>query len=128
RIDMRVATWNMNHWRRTAAERAEAWAFLRDVSLDVALVQEALPPPGLQAVHRSRGIDARRKWGSAVVSFGDNLVELARVTSAYAKQEMELLQTFPGSVAAAQSTEGDRTVFISAYGLLDGGYAITTMQ
>ena len=27
---------------------------------------------------------------------------------------------------AAQSTEGDETVFISAYGLLDGGYAVTT--
>lgn len=125
---MRVATWNMNHWQRTPGERTEAWAFLNDLSLDVALVQEALPPPGTRAVYRSEGIGARRKWGSAVVSFGGDLVELARVTSGFAKQEMELLQTFPGSVAIAHSTEGEGSVFISAYGLLDGGYAITTMH
>jgi hypothetical protein len=118
----------MNHWRRTSEQRTEAWTFLSNLSLDVALVQEALPPPDVRAVYRSGGIDARRKWGSAVVSFGGDLVELGQVTSAFAKQDMDLLQTFPGSVAVAQSTAGEGTVFISAYGLLDGGYAVTTMH
>jgi hypothetical protein len=42
----RIVTWNMDHWRRSTALRAEAWAYLEErLRPDVALVQEALPVP-----------------------------------------------------------------------------------
>ena len=125
---MRIATWNMNHWRRTSVQRAEAWAFLNDLSLDVALVQEAVPPAGLESVHRGGGIGNGRRWGSAVVSYSGALTELQRVNSPYGrKREVELLQTFPGSVTIAQGQD-EPTVLVSAYGVMEEGYAVTTMH
>jgi hypothetical protein len=50
--------------------RTEAWEYLRDgLRADLALVQEASPPPGLRSVYRP--IDERNprlNWGSAVVA------------------------------------------------------------
>jgi hypothetical protein len=67
---MRIVSWNMNHWARSAAQLAEAWRYLRsELRADVALVQEAVPPPDLEQCFRP--IDARSSgsaWGSAVVA------------------------------------------------------------
>jgi hypothetical protein len=118
----------MNYWPRTSEERAEAWALLADLRLDVSLVQEAVPPPDVHAIYRPGGI-GKRRWGSAVVSYTGELSELERVNSPYGhKKEVELNQTFPGSVVLAQLTEGQPTVFVSAYGVMEGGYAVTTMH
>jgi endonuclease/exonuclease/phosphatase family metal-dependent hydrolase len=126
---MRIATWNMNHWARSADQRAAAWALLQDLSLDVALVQEAVPPPGVPSVSRDGGIGKGRSWGSAVVSFTGQVRELDRVRSAYGKRrEVDLLQTFPGSVAIAVRSQGQSIVFVSAYGVIEEGYAVTTMH
>ena len=47
------------------------WQYLRDLGADVALVQEAVIPSNLDAVHGPSGIAGRdgkaRPWGSAVV-------------------------------------------------------------
>jgi hypothetical protein len=56
---VRVATWNMNHMKRASEERATAWSLLRNLELDVALVQEAVPPPGVEAIYRAGGIVVR---------------------------------------------------------------------
>jgi endonuclease/exonuclease/phosphatase family metal-dependent hydrolase len=126
---MRVATWNMNYWRRTPEDRAAAWSFLTDLGLDVALVQEANPPDGLAAIHRPGGIDQHRRWGSAIVSFAGGLRALDQIDSPEANKKLDLLRTFPGSVAIAEHVDaGEPVVFVGAYGVLDGGYAITTMH
>ena len=125
---VRVATWNMNHWRRSDGERAAGWKFLRDLELDLALVQEAVPPPDVTVVARSGGIGPTRHWGSAVVSYAGGLAEITSVRSPFGKAVLDLCQTFPGSVAVAHDRGDHPTVFVSVYGVLDAGYAITTMH
>ena len=65
-MDLRIATWNMNHWQRNAEQRVEAWRYLREeIRADVALLQEAVPPADLRSVYRPIG--GVRPWGSAIM-------------------------------------------------------------
>src|SRR3954447_19350132 len=65
---MRVVTWNMGlamATRNDMAAHDQAWHFLLGLRPDVALVQEALPPPWV----RSEGTLIQgpfREWGSAI--------------------------------------------------------------
>src|SRR4051812_14054733 len=67
---LRVATWNMDHWKRTVQARARAWSLLQQtLDLDVALLQETVPPKKLTREHVVyRPIGGTRGWGSAVVA------------------------------------------------------------
>jgi hypothetical protein len=118
----------MDHWQRRDEERKQGWKLLSDLNLDVALVQEAVPPIGVEAVTRPGGIGPTRQWGSGVVSYAGSLIEINAVRSPFGKAELDLCQTFPGSVAIAQRDDEQAIVFVSVYGLLDAGYAITTMH
>lgn len=126
---LEVLTWNM-------ARRAKAWDFLSGVLMDgsdqptVALLQEASPPDELGAIHRPGGIGAGRPWGSAVLGRGLVLTELDEVTTRYSKHPNSLHQTWPGAVAIAVASlpGGDSVTFVSVYGVIDRGYAITTMH
>ena len=47
---LRVAAWNMDHWKRmrddpSGESQRRAWAYLERLGVDVALVQDAAPPP-----------------------------------------------------------------------------------
>ena len=43
-VHIRIATWNMDYWRRSAELRGRAWDYLESqVRPDIALVQEAVP-------------------------------------------------------------------------------------
>jgi hypothetical protein len=66
--------------------------------------------------------------GTAVVSYTGSLTEISSVRSPFGKTELDLRQTFPGSVSVAQQDGEQPTVFVSVYGVLDAGYAITTMH
>ena len=70
RIEMRIVTWNMNSSMRSGEARARAWEYLRnELRADLALVQEAVPPPDLTSVYCP--IDASKRhynWGSVVVA------------------------------------------------------------
>jgi exonuclease III len=134
---MRIATWNMDHWRRRADLRARAWDYLRNqVRPDVALLQEAKPTgqfPGL--VHRSAGIyDDRGNepkdlgWGSAVVSFGPTLRPIESAVSPFWHDPNPILRTFPGSVAVAEIQGAEPLVVVSAYGMSDRGYWESTVH
>jgi endonuclease/exonuclease/phosphatase family metal-dependent hydrolase len=118
----------------------EAWRFLEEVvQPDVALLQEAGPPPEgiVNSIRREGGIrDDRlsppkdRGWGSAVVSWGPSLTAIDETRFPFDPRPIPLLRTFPGSVAIARidPKEGWPLVVVSAYGVIDQGYADTTVH
>jgi endonuclease/exonuclease/phosphatase family metal-dependent hydrolase len=137
---LRVVTWNMDHWRRSPDVRAEAWSYLEhELRPDIALLQETIPSgqPAERVTFRSSGIHDDRKspardlgWGSAVVSFGPTVRSRNSAKSPFHSEPIPLLRTFPGSVAIADVDCGDKgiVVAVSAYGLIDRGYADTTVH
>ncbi|MEX2375055.1 MAG: endonuclease/exonuclease/phosphatase family protein [Dehalococcoidia bacterium] len=128
---LKIATWNMNHWRTASEARPRTWAYLEEqIQPDVALVQEAAPLESHgRVVWRVGGI-AGKGWGSAIVSYGPELTPMQKVRSLYADQEMDLLRTHPGSVAIGQvrTDEGTLVSLFSVYGKWDGGYSNTTVH
>ena len=131
-LPFRVATWNMDHWRRSPDERAAAWHRLtRHVAPDVALVQEAVPPVGMRrgaVVYREIG--RSRSWGSAVVACNDavELDEIWAVRTRYSHQTFPVAAAYPGAVAIAQAQimSVEPITFVSVYGLIDV-YSQTTL-
>ena len=72
---LRLVTWNLNHWRQQLMPvdtRRAAWDHLgAGLGAGVALVQEAVPPLGLDRGRAVYGeIAGHRNWGSAVVALG----------------------------------------------------------
>jgi endonuclease/exonuclease/phosphatase family metal-dependent hydrolase len=125
---MRIVSWNMNHCMRSVANRQRAWEYLQwDLAADLALVQEASPPDSLRSVYRALDeTNPKLAWGSAVVSFRQNLtlkprprVALAECFTRYLTGD-ELPDSHPGACAVADvADENGRTVFtiVSLYGL-----------
>lgn len=124
---MRIVVWNMSHWQKSAAERAAAWAWLRDFGTDVALVQEAVPPADVRSVYRPIG--GTRPWGSAVVGLTTDVVAVGAATGRFNSAPVDLLGTHPGAVAiGAVDFAGHSLTLVSMYGLIDDGYADTTVN
>jgi len=125
---MRIAVWNMSHWQKSDVDRAAAWSWLRDAGADVALVQEAVPPDDVRsAVYRPIG--GARPWGSAVVGLTTDVVAVTAATGRYNSKPVELLATLPGIVAiGAIEFAGNSLTLVSMYGLIDDGYADTTVN
>ena len=129
----RLVTWNMNHWQQPAERRAEAWDWLRGAAaLDVALVQETVPPPSLAREHVVyHEIAGHRPWGSAVVALG-NGIELEEIwaVSAGAHWRQRLALTHPGSVAVARVyIPGIASISaVSVYNLLEGNPAANLLR
>jgi len=129
---VRVATWNMDHWKRKVDQRERAWDLLRDQNIDVALLQETVPPTDLprhQCAYREIG--GSRGWGSAVVSFHDEwtVEEIQTVRTRYSGHRFSMLGTHPGAVMVAKvdiPKVGPLTL-VSVYGAFDGPYAQTSM-
>lgn len=121
---MRIVTWNMNHWSRSAEARAAAWNFLRDdLHADVALLQETVPPPDVDAVYKPIDADhPRYNWGSAVVTLSSTYRLRARTRcSLHAPSTAgELAESHPGTAAVADvidvATGEPRIVAVSFYG------------
>lgn len=128
---MRIVSWNMDWHRRSPEQRAAAWRYLRDdVRADIALVQEAVPPPALHPVFLEGGIGGPRKWGSGVVVFRGGFAPIASVQGVWRGRPLgepvRIDQSHPGTVAAARIESLGLTV-VSAYGMGVGGYSSTTM-
>jgi hypothetical protein len=118
---MRVVVWNMGR-------HLDSWAELATLGPDVALVQEAVPPSGRgQVVYRPIG--GGRPWGSAVVGFGTEVTEVTHARGRYNTADQHLHQTRPGSVAIATiGSDARRLTLVSMYGMIDDGYADTTVH
>ena len=121
-------------WRGHRRTAPDAWRFLREgLGADVALVQECVPPdeiPG--AVFRKGGIGPTRPWGSAVVSFGPALSAVTGERVGNPPVLVNPARSYPGAVAVAMiagpQPGGAPLVFVSLYGQMEGGYAITTVH
>ncbi|HXN33424.1 MAG TPA: endonuclease/exonuclease/phosphatase family protein [Polyangiaceae bacterium] len=115
---MRIVTWNMNHWKRSREARAKAWEYLRrELGADVALVQEAVPPPESAQVYKP--IDPPRSdWGSAVVALSPavRLNPTHRRPLASPSSEGGLAESHPGVLAVADviDTASGKTRFVAA--------------
>lgn len=136
RTPLRVATWNLNHWRQPLLPvdtRRGAWAHLAaGIGAQVALVQEAVPPPDLPRERVVYGeIAGHRNWGSAVVAF-DPAIEIEPIRSVrtpWSSRRYLLDASHPGSCAVARVTApGIQSIsFVSLYGVLDGS-ALASMH
>lgn len=128
-MKFRIVSWNMNHWQNKAKSE-QAWAYLDALQPDIAILQECVPPLGRNVVYKQGGISRSRQWGSAVVSHGSKIKEIQSVKSRYSAKQIALLQTHPGCVAIAEvyPKNIDPITVVSVYGLIDRGYAITTVH
>jgi exonuclease III len=134
---VRIATWNMDYWKRSSELRAGAWTYLVErVRPEIALLQEC-NPTGIarSTVFREGGLlDTRvspprkRGWGSAVVSFGPKIAGVEFSVSPFCETPVALLGTYPGSVAIAEVFARVPLVVVSAYGVIDHGYADSTIH
>ena len=128
-VVIRIVSWNMSHWQQTPAQRAAAWDYLGSLHPDFALLQEAVPRDDLAPTHcvyRPGGIGNRRPWGSAVISFAGPITEVVELPASPSAQPVPLQHTYPGSVAVALCEPG--LTLISAYGLIENGYAVATVH
>ena len=129
-------TWNMDYWRRNESLRQIAWDFLENSKIDIALLQESRPTGhGKSIVFQESGIIDSRKgeprylgWGSSIVSFGPPIKEIDNSSSPFSQTPAPLTRTFPGSVAIGEIQIEKPIIVISMYGLIDRGYAETTVH
>jgi hypothetical protein len=89
----------------------------------------------LSQVFREKGIRDDRvkpprdlKWGSAVVSYGPQLRGIEHAVGPFDDALVDLLRTFPGSVAIAEIEYEFPIIVVSAYGIIDHGYAESTVH
>ena len=61
---LRIATWNMDHWKRNVGQRQDAWEYMCAGKLaQVVLLQECVPPAGFKKTrHAYREIGGSRTW------------------------------------------------------------------
>jgi endonuclease/exonuclease/phosphatase family metal-dependent hydrolase len=132
-VPFRVVSWNMNHWRqptRPIDTRAAAYAFLREeLTPDVALLQETVPPQATEGTVVYREIADYRPWGSAIVArVGLPLQPVWAVPTRFSRRRFQLGNTFPGSVAIGEIAMDDVApiTVVSVYNVIDV-YAQTTL-
>ncbi|OLE76350.1 hypothetical protein AUG19_03135 [archaeon 13_1_20CM_2_54_9] len=128
----RVATWNLDCWKRSKVSREASWRWLREtIRPDIALLQETIPPSGVgPVIWKEDGIDRKRPWSSAVASFGLPIREVRKWKGNAHTKEKDLRRTFPGTVIAGLvEVPYDAPIAVaSLYGLIDQGYASTTVH
>ena len=129
---VRVATWNMDYWKRTVEQRERGWALLAEQNVHVALLQESVPPRGFDRSRCAyRQIGGNRGWGSAVVTpqEGWRVEEIQTVRTRYSGHRFPMLGSYPGATMVAQvdlPNVGPMT-FVSIYAVIDWSYSRTTL-
>jgi endonuclease/exonuclease/phosphatase family metal-dependent hydrolase len=133
---LRVATWNLNHWRQPLLPvdtRRGAWAHLSGrIGVQVALVQEAVPPSDRSRERAVYGeLAGHRNWGSAVVALDPaaTIEPIRSVRNPWSRRRYLLDTAHPGSTAVARVTlPGIQPItFVSAYGVFEGS-ALSSMH
>jgi exonuclease III len=127
---LKIATWNMNHWQRSAERRGETWARAQSLGVDVLLFQEAKPLPGASSgsVVYAGDVGPTRRWGTGILCLNSTL-SLREIPTrpigggegadaAFHDQVLEVSQ--PGLIAAADILDPLENVIctvVSVYGL-----------
>jgi len=128
-VSLRLATWNLNHWRQPMLPvdtRRAAWGHLaKAMSVQVALVQEAVPPLEFERERVVYGeLAGHRNWGSAVVALDRAIAiePLRSVRIPWSRRRYLLENANPGSVAIARMTVPgiEPITLVSVYGVFDG--------
>ena len=68
---MKLVTWNMDYWKHSEEERNQAWDLLdSEISPDIALLQEAVPPENRYKSHNQvfLKVEGKNKWSSGIIS------------------------------------------------------------
>src|SRR4051812_19976777 len=125
-----LVSWNLDHWRRTPRQRADAWLYMEDVlKVDVALVQEAGPAPESWTVVRTLDTDMHRPWGAAVVSPRHSLIEVTEVRQVKVAMAEPFRSSVPGAAATAMVSIEDMDLTVtSLYGLMQPRQAYASMN
>ena len=118
----------MSHWQRTDVQRESAWSAVEALGADVALLQETSPPASRSnLVYREIG--GRRRWGSAVVGITADVRAIETVVPRASHGPVGLDHAVPGAVAVAEVPTGiGPLAVVSIYGLIENGYAVTTVN
>ena len=123
---MRIVTWNMNHSQRSDKQRKMAWDYMQaELKAELALVQEAVPPPTANAVYRPiHDTEPQWRWGSAVVAFGAGVglrprkrLPLDRCSHMKSVAADELPDSLPGACAVADVLDSTGRVQLTAISL-----------
>ena len=126
---MKIVSWNI-------AQRSEPWRVLVGMDVDIALLQEAGPPPedvarGIEvdpAPWSTPGADSTRLWRTAVVKLSDRVdVEWIGTCRLDEAGPEHLAVSWPGTLAAARvSSPGvEPVVLVSMYSLWTRPHAST---
>jgi len=69
-MELKILTWNMNHWRQSESSREAAWRYMWDeIEPDIALLQEFVPPQEASEFHSiQNAFGGRMKWGTTIIS------------------------------------------------------------
>lgn len=137
----------MDHWKRmrddpTGGRQRAAWDYLASLGADVALVQEAVPPPFIDPASwpvRSHPAPDQpdawfihpnwRRWGSAVVVFNPWIrfepIEAVPLGSGQPRFTGKVWISHPGTWAGIRVTVPDESLItlVSGYGLMDDRHA-----
>jgi hypothetical protein len=94
----------------------------------VALLQETSPPVSVgNPVYREIG--GRRPWGSVVAGITTKVQAITTVVPRASRRPVELVHTVPGAMAVAEvPTKAGPLAVVSIYGLIENGYAVTTVN
>ena len=128
---LRVLTWNMNYWQQRSDHDA-AWAYLDDLDWDVALLQEAVVPGGvdgrrhLQELAESLALARGVRPSSAVIPWsGSTPLQPATRRPPLRSTTATPAPSLPPSCTRRQ---GGPITAVSVYGLIEYGYAVTTLH
>lgn len=125
-----VVSWNLDHWKRTPAQREAAWHYLAGVlGADAALLQEAGPPPeGWHAVGDLDTVKGRR-WSATVVSPRHELFPVTEVRQAKVAEARPFQSSVPGAAATATvQIDGNELTVSSLYGVMQPRDAYASMN
>lgn len=122
-MQIKIATWNMDYWRRKRVHKAAWNCFLEEAKADIYLFQEGKPLAEMKNNHLIwEEIGGSRDWGSGIY------------TPKYELTKDEIKTQFKGVYSVGNIKINDRKLtLISMYGLMDSsgptkGYCMTNLH
>jgi endonuclease/exonuclease/phosphatase family metal-dependent hydrolase len=113
----------MNYWQRNESQRKNAWDFIKQLDVDIAILQETKPYVGLFEDNNIyfQGLPVKDGWGSAIIT---------KKYNAYKHSFISSYEGSPALICYDFEVEKERIVtIINLYGKSDtNGYCTTTVH